>query len=283
MAQTYIAGYDGSDAAKAALRFTRRLAGSAHAEVIAAAVYGQKPEGPAADGPMAELDAQARKSAEDTLAAADIPEVMYVSVGARSPAEGLHRLAEEQNASLIAVGLTHRGPIGRLLVGSVADRLLHGAPCAVAVVPPDAPDAPVQTIGVAWSQDRESAAVLAVARELAERLGARLVVLAVSEPVATAFVGAGVVGADVELDRELHAELEREVQGVVEDLAGGGAEARVLSGPAGPTLVRAAGEGIDLLVLGSRGYGPARSVLLGSVSRHVVDHAPCPVLVVPRG
>jgi nucleotide-binding universal stress UspA family protein len=40
---------------------------------------------------------------------------------------------------------------------------------------------------------------------------------------------------------------------------------------------------VDLIVTGSRGYGPMRSVLAGSTSRYLADHAPCPVLVVPRG
>jgi nucleotide-binding universal stress UspA family protein len=39
---------------------------------------------------------------------------------------------------------------------------------------------------------------------------------------------------------------------------------------------------VDLLVCGSRGYGPLRSVLLGGVSRQLVDDAQCPVLVLPR-
>jgi nucleotide-binding universal stress UspA family protein len=42
-------------------------------------------------------------------------------------------------------------------------------------------------------------------------------------------------------------------------------------------------ERLDLLVLGSRGYGPLARVLLGSISRRVVNDARCPVLVVPRG
>jgi nucleotide-binding universal stress UspA family protein len=37
------------------------------------------------------------------------------------------------------------------------------------------------------------------------------------------------------------------------------------------------------MVIGSRGFGPVRTVIMGSVSRHVIDHAPCPVIVVPRG
>jgi nucleotide-binding universal stress UspA family protein len=44
-----------------------------------------------------------------------------------------------------------------------------------------------------------------------------------------------------------------------------------------------AGKDLDLLVLGSRGYGPVKGTLLGSVSARVMAAAACPVLVVPRG
>jgi nucleotide-binding universal stress UspA family protein len=40
--------------------------------------------------------------------------------------------------------------------------------------------------------------------------------------------------------------------------------------------------GIDLLVLGSRGFGPVMRLLIGSVSSRVIRGAPCPVMVVPR-
>jgi nucleotide-binding universal stress UspA family protein len=40
---------------------------------------------------------------------------------------------------------------------------------------------------------------------------------------------------------------------------------------------------MDLLVCGSRGYGPLRAVLLGSVSRRITAEARCPVIVIPRG
>lgn len=40
---------------------------------------------------------------------------------------------------------------------------------------------------------------------------------------------------------------------------------------------------LDLLVCGSRGYGPLPAVLLGSVSRRVASEAHCPVIVLPGG
>jgi nucleotide-binding universal stress UspA family protein len=60
----------------------------------------------------------------------------------------------------------------------------------------------------------------------------------------------------------------------------GGPTSRVeaVEGPAGDVLVRAA-EGAELLVVGGRGRGALRGMLLGSVALHCVLHAPCPVLV----
>src|SRR5918996_1236508 len=47
-------------------------------------------------------------------------------------------------------------------------------------------------------------------------------------------------------------------------------------------LLEAAEMGVDLLVLGSRGFGPMMRLLVGSVSSCVIREAACPVLVVPR-
>ena len=47
-------------------------------------------------------------------------------------------------------------------------------------------------------------------------------------------------------------------------------------------LLEAAEVGVDLLVLGSRGFGPVMRLLIGSVSSRVIRAAPCPVMVVPR-
>jgi nucleotide-binding universal stress UspA family protein len=57
--------------------------------------------------------------------------------------------------------------------------------------------------------------------------------------------------------------------------------ATLLDGPAADVLARATRE-LDLLVLGSRAYGPLRAVLLGSVSSRLVRSAESPLIVVPR-
>jgi nucleotide-binding universal stress UspA family protein len=54
----------------------------------------------------------------------------------------------------------------------------------------------------------------------------------------------------------------------------------VTEGPAAQVLLKAA-IGADLLVVGSRGHGAFAGMLLGSVSQHCTQHAPCTVVVVP--
>jgi nucleotide-binding universal stress UspA family protein len=55
---------------------------------------------------------------------------------------------------------------------------------------------------------------------------------------------------------------------------------QVIQGHAVEALLHAAA-GADLLVVGSRGHGTFAGIVLGSVSQHCVQHAPCPVVVVP--
>lgn len=70
------------------------------------------------------------------------------------------------------------------------------------------------------------------------------------------------------------------VERVATELGISGTERRVVEGPPGPALCALADElEADVMVLGTRGHGGLRRALLGSVSDHVVRHAPCPVLV----
>jgi nucleotide-binding universal stress UspA family protein len=72
--------------------------------------------------------------------------------------------------------------------------------------------------------------------------------------------------------------LERELDDA--DTQGVDVERRVVSGPAAEALLQA-GRDADLLVVGTRGLGGFKGLLLGSVSHQVTNHAPCPVVVVP--
>ena len=79
-------------------------------------------------------------------------------------------------------------------------------------------------------------------------------------------------------DAEARAALERTAAVVP---AGPAVELRVEAGDPGPLLVRLAHNlGADAVVVGTRGRGAVKRMLLGSVSTHVANHAPCPVIVV---
>jgi nucleotide-binding universal stress UspA family protein len=88
-----------------------------------------------------------------------------------------------------------------------------------------------------------------------------------------------------QLEAEMREEAERCVHDAAGRLAGTGrrVEAEVLRGrPATAIVERARETGADLVVVGSRGHGRIESMLLGSVSAELVDHAPTPVLVARR-
>jgi nucleotide-binding universal stress UspA family protein len=118
---------------------------------------------------------------------------------------------------------------------------------------------------------------------------ATVLLLAIAETPPDAGVGfdAGMGGAvaDTEvLEVEWEAgrtHAEGAIQRTAQVLGGRQVESRIEPGdPAKAICEVAAEEGVDVVVIGSRGHGRLRRALLGSVSTHVIHHAPCPVLVV---
>lgn len=94
--------------------------------------------------------------------------------------------------------------------------------------------------------------------------------------------GAGFAPAP-QVNQEIEEAVGREAQGHVDRAAealGVSVDKRVERGDARLVICDVAGEGFDLVIIGSHGTGLFKRMLLGSVSHHVLHHAPCPVLVV---
>lgn len=201
--------------------------------------------------------------------------------GGDSPAGVLTTLAEREDFDAIVVGSPHRGAVGRVVLGSVAMSLLNGAPVDVAVAPTgyaQTPHGRLGTIAVGYDGSPESKLALQRAEFLAKRPNAKLKLVTVVIPAVAAPVMVPGVYAP-ESPPEPDKVISEGIDSVDHSLT---AEPLRRDGDPVAQLLKACEEGVDLLVLGSRGYGPVSRVLVGSVSREVIRKAPCPVLSVRR-
>ena len=138
-------------------------------------------------------------------------------------------------------------------------------------------------MGCGFDGSPESHQALAWSSDFARTAAARVQVLSVFEPTlpATLALGGGLPTA--RLNDVLRAQLEQELEQATSTLRSStDVEASLVEGDAAEVLAEASAD-LDLLVVGSRGYGPLRAVLLGSVSTALVRSAQSPLVVVPRG
>jgi len=275
-----LVGYDGSDGGRDALELARVLAEATDASVLVAAVLPYGPLPIPYELLEEEKAERARPLFDEARERLGELEIETRAFGGGTPAGVINDLAEREEVETIVIGSPHRSTVGRVLLGSVADGLLHGAPCETVTAPRGyaaEQHGPFRTIAVAYDDTGEAKAALARAEALALACRATIVVFTVSAPPA---VVPGATGYTPAIAPEVGPIVTRAVKGVDERLAATG---RALAGTPGATIAEACEEaGADLLVAGSRGYGPVMRVLIGSVSTQLMHRAPCPVLVVPR-
>jgi nucleotide-binding universal stress UspA family protein len=280
-----IAAYDRSEGARDALALATVLADATPdgpGSLTVATAYRDMPvDEPARAQDWARL---AGASAEERLEPARVlvgerAETHFRVVHGSSPADGLHRLAQELGASCIVVGTSHTGPLGRVLPGSVTEQVLQGSPCAVAVAPAGYADEDrtVRTVGVAYDDAVESRRALEIGAEVARRFGAALRIVRVLDEQVVRYGGYAGPTA-LEQIREAARERLRAAAATVEGVE---VETLLLEGSVPVRLAKASAE-VDLLVVGSRGNGPVKRVLLGSVSSRLARQAACPLIAVPR-
>jgi nucleotide-binding universal stress UspA family protein len=207
-----------------------------------------------------------------------------VAVPDRSPPHGLQRTAESQHGVMIALGASHHSVLG-VLAGDSVERLTSGSPIPVAFAPAGFADTSpsLDTVAVAFDGSPESRQALAWTEALAQVNGARVRIVTVHQPRASAFPafqGAPMVAQESAL-KDYRARIVNEAARELE-AAGVAVQPLLLTGNTRSLLAEQSHD-VDLMVTGSRGYGPARAVVLGSVSGDLVRHAGCPVVVLPRG
>lgn len=203
-----------------------------------------------------------------------------------SPGRALCHEIEHEHADLLVLGSSSRLGAGSAGAGRTGRQVLHGAGCAVAFAAHGlAATGPVVLRRVVVGVDRseEAGAALALAREVSAAAGARLTAVAVVDDRLPATVApAGMAVELVQWDELVDAQREQ-TERLVAELGErhAGLEAEIRVGDPAEELAAAAG-GADLLVIGSRRWGPLSRLVVGSTGEELAREAPCSLLLVPR-
>lgn len=269
-----LVGYDGRPASRDALTFAKALAEAQAVELTVASVRGYWPEllGESYEVVVKEDERWVSRGARGVLG--NTPFEVRILAGGNET-EGLRELAEAEESDMVVLGSTHRGRVGRVCPGSLGERVLSEAPCAVTVAARGLADRSFSfgTIAVGFDGSKQAQVALRTAIDLAERTGASLRILAVLDTNLAS-------GAEGRPPSEEKARVERRLAHAVKHARQSvEAEGQMLYGTPSHAIPEAA-EGADLLVIGSRGHsGVARRLLLGSVAARVTRTAPCPTLI----
>jgi len=288
MAGLVIAGVDGSAIGREALRFALAEARLRDARLGVVHSWGVPPLTatgvgmiPAFELLRDELRDAAREVLEDELVhAGDATQGVEIDrhvVQGDAAGALVERAAD---ADLLVVGSRGRGGVAGTLLGSVSRACLHHAPCPVAIVHDAGPTERSRiVVGVDGSPGADAALAWAYAEASLRDVGVHPVCV-YEEPWGLAAAGISGTGAIAELRAALAGEAELVLENARASAPDGlGVTGAAVQGPPGKALVAAA-VGSALLVVGSRGRGGFKSLLLGSVSQDCAAHSGGVVVVV---
>lgn len=214
------------------------------------------------------------------------PDLETRAVPSDSPAGALEALAQSEGADLIVIGSCHRGPAGRLLMGSVGESLASGSRHAIAIAPRGyrgRREHRLQRVAVAFDGSPEAWTGLETGIALAERCHGTVAAITVADFPHYGYATTWSVLTTGEIKDAEHTEKQRVLDLATERIPPAVAgESRLLTGVSSALLTEVSSE-FDLVIAGSRSYGPLRRTILGSTTRPLVRSANAPVLILPRG
>ncbi|MGD0787011.1 MAG: universal stress protein [Terracidiphilus sp.] len=194
------------------------------------------------------------------------------------PADQILCFLRERQVDRVVMGTHSPGPIGKLLVGSVAEAVLRTAKVPVCIVGPNVVDGTYRNFATravlcAVSLHESSSIVVGFAAELAAQHNARLILQHVIRPQERAEVLAGRTIEDIETElltlvpHELHAEIA--VQAIV-----------VHGDPTEELLYQSRAQQADLIVLGAQGASAFAAITRHGMVYKVLAHSHCPVMTI---
>lgn len=277
---------DGSDAAGAAGRLLTRLGEQSRVEIVALAVA---PAGVLIPD-LERLEEKGRLVAHDIVdrAVEDLGRAGFAATGRVAegfPGEEIVRAVEEGGCELTVLGAGNRSRLGMLLLGSTSMQVLHASPSSVLVVHRFALEE--GELKVLLGTDGSEGARLAerVLSGFAHPGRCRVTVTSVAPPAVPpslalpggGYLTGGVSVEDVQAAQDRLDEAAKQAEAAAKRLSGDGFRAEAESDvgyPLDRLLEETERRRFDLVAVGSRGHGPIRRRLLGSVSDQLARYAP---------
>jgi nucleotide-binding universal stress UspA family protein len=198
-------------------------------------------------------------------------------------APAIVRFAEEHDIDLIVIGTHGRRGVRRLLIGSVTEEVMRGAPCEVLICREEAPPLAGRPVLVPIDFSTSSLHALQRGKEIAGLYENHLHVLHAAHVTPyPAFYGTDVVSSS-DLPPHFVDEAEQALRNFEKDAAGPtsvGVDVAVEVGQPFDRIVEyARNEQVGLIVMGRRGLSGIQQILLGSNTERTLRSAPCAVLV----
>lgn len=291
---TIVAGFSASRFGAAPVELAAQIARTTGEPIVAASVIERRLPAhadPVEDEYAGHVTVRAERALHGTVD--DLPPGVGVTVDvrqARSVPDGLLSITAEHDVSVVTVGSSSSGLLGRVALGGVTDRLVHAAAVPVAIAPrayrPG--PVPVRRLTVAYGGDAGANGLLTGAAELAAAWGLRMRVVSFSVRDVSAY-SAMINTAEAERLvlrswwERTRAEIDAHVQTLPDAPDAGDTDLELGTG----SDWRAAVESVewrpgDMLLLGSGAAAPLQHVFLGTAAARILRASPVPVMILPR-
>jgi nucleotide-binding universal stress UspA family protein len=220
----------------------------------------------------------------------DIETATYVIRG--NATEELLKLTRDAPDTMLVMSTHGRGGLGRIMYGSVADKVLRGATVPVALVRGgvEVQETHLHNILVPIDGSELSEMGLAMAVDLAEHSGAAITMVRVVEPIWAsaygAFAEASILASPqiLEIEEQLQADARAYLDRIANDLRERGLRVgwEVRGGRPADEIIRAAETtSADIIVISTHGHGGIRRFALGSVTNEVLHRGITPMVAIP--
>ena len=258
-------------------------------DLSSVAIYGEFQLDPV--GLQDRIMTDANEQLQELIGGQQIDWEPLISVG--HAADEITRIVEEQDIDLVISATRGRSGLKRLILGSVTERLMRTLTCPLLVVQgpdkafvaPDDQEVNIKSILIGCDFSPDSDVAFEHGLSLAQEFQSELHLAHVVETSIYQELHKTESPVEEELQQEITARLIQKLQDMVPEDARNWCKPQtsLLNGHPYEELVNYAEKhNIDMIVLGTRGHGLMKSLLIGSTTDRVVRRAPCPVLSVSR-